>query len=132
VAAVELPALRRVAYSGVLAQAVLTVAIALFCYARWGSNAAISALLGGGIGTVASLTLALIALGKGARELADVVRAFYIGEAAKIAVMVLLFMVVLGTLKEMLVPGALFGTYVATFVVHWVALRRALPKLDGG
>jgi hypothetical protein len=31
-----------------------------------------------------------------------------------------------------LVPGALFGAYVATFLIHWVMLRRAVPKLDAG
>jgi F0F1-type ATP synthase assembly protein I len=131
VAAFELPVLRRVAYAGVLAQAVLTAVIALVCYARWGRNAGLSAAIGGGIGTAASLTLVLIALRNGTRELADIVRAFYIGEAAKIAVMVLLFVVVLSTLRSVLVPSALFGAYVATFIVHWVALKRAMPKLDG-
>jgi ATP synthase protein I len=130
VAAVELPVLRRVAYTVVLAQAVLTVVIALVCYARWGRNAGLSAAIGGGIGTAASLTLTLIAFRKGARELMDVVRAFYIGEAAKIAVMVFLFVVVLSTMKKVLVPGALFAAYVATFLVHWVMLRRAVPKLN--
>jgi ATP synthase protein I len=131
VAAIELPVLRRVAYTVVLAQAGLTAVIALLCWVRWGQNAGISALLGGGISTVASLTMTVIAFRKGARELADAVRAFYIGEAAKIAVMVLLFVVVLSTMKKVLVPGAMFGAYVATFLMHWVALKRAVPMLDG-
>ena len=129
--AVELPVLRRIAYGTVLAQAVVTVLIALVCYAKWGRNAGLSALAGGGIGTAASLTMALIALRRGARELADIVRAFYVGEAAKIAVMVLLFVLVLVTMKRLLVPGALFGAYVATFLIHWVMLRRSVPRLDG-
>jgi F0F1-type ATP synthase assembly protein I len=131
VAAIELPGLKRVAYGAVIAQASLTAAIALLCLARWGRYAALSAAIGGGIGVAASLTLALFVFRKGKRELADVVRAFYVGEAAKIAVVVILFVVVLATLKKMLVPGALFAAYVATFLAHWVALRKAMPKLEG-
>jgi ATP synthase protein I len=130
VAAIELPVMRRVAYGVVLAQAVLTAVIGLLCWSRWGRNAGWSAAAGGGIGTLASLTLTLIVFRKGARELADVVRAFFIGEAAKIVMVVLLFVVVLVTMKRVLVPGALFGAYAATFIIHWVMLRRAVPKLD--
>ena len=128
--AVELPVMRRVAYGVVLAQAVVTVLIALVCLARWDRNAALSAAAGGGIGTAASLALTLIVFRKGARELADVIRAFYVGEAAKIGVTVLLFMVALSTMKKVLVPGALFGAFVATFLINWVMLRKAVPKLD--
>ena len=44
------------------------------------------------------------------------VSAFYVGEAAKFGVTIVLFIVVLATMKRMLVPGALFG-----------ALRRDVP-----
>jgi hypothetical protein len=39
--------------------------------------------------------------------------------------------VVLATMKKMLVPGALFGAFVATFLVHWLVLPRAMRRLDG-
>jgi ATP synthase protein I len=131
-APVELPGLRRVAYGVVLAQAVLTVVLAVACYVMWGQKVALSAALGGGIGTAASLTLNLIVFRKGARELTDLVRAFYVGEAAKFGVTIVLFVVVLATMKRMLVPGALFGAFVAAFLVHWLVLPRAMRRLDGG
>jgi ATP synthase protein I len=130
VAAVEQPGLRRVAYGVVLAQAVLTALLAVSSYFVWGSRVAVSAAAGGAIGTLASLTLALIVFRKGPRELAALIRAFYVGEAAKIGVTIVLFVVVLATMKKMLVPGALFGAFVATFLVHWLVLPRAMRRLD--
>jgi F0F1-type ATP synthase assembly protein I len=91
---------------------------------------ALSAAAGGSIGTLASLTLALIVFRKDPRELAALIRAFYVGEAAKIGVTIVLFVVVLATMKKMLVPGALFGAFVATFLVHWLVLPRAMRRLD--
>jgi F0F1-type ATP synthase assembly protein I len=90
----------------------------------------LSAAIGGGIGTIATVTLALIAFRK-AGDVPKMLSAFYLGEAAKVAVMVLLFVVVLTTLKKVMVPGALFGAYVATFFVHWVLLTRTLHKSIG-
>jgi ATP synthase protein I len=130
VAAVELPGLRRVAYGVVLAQAVLTALLAALCFALWGPSAGLSAALGGGIGTAGGLALVLVVFRKGARELTELVRAFYVGEAAKFGVTIILFVVVLATMKGMLVPGALFGAFVATFMVHWVVLPRAMRALD--
>ncbi|HTP40318.1 MAG TPA: ATP synthase subunit I [Steroidobacteraceae bacterium] len=131
-AAVELPGLRRVAYGVVLAQAVLTALLAALCYFKWGPRTGLSAALGGGIGTAASLALAVIVFRKEARELAELVRAFYAGEAAKFGVTIVLFVVVLVTMKRTLVPGALFGAFVAVFLVHWVVLPRAMRRLDRG
>ena len=50
------------------------------------------------------------------------IRAFFAGEAAKVAVVIVLFVVVLKTMK--VVPLAMLGAYMATFVVFWVALFR--------
>ena len=127
----ELPDLRRVAYGLVLAQLILTVAVTLGCLVLWNRNAALSAAVGGGIGVAANLVLALVAFRKGERSLAEMVSAFYIGEAVKFGVTIVLFIVVLATMKRMLVPGALFGAFVATFLVHWMVLPRAMRKLDG-
>jgi F0F1-type ATP synthase assembly protein I len=52
-----------------------------------------------------------------------------VGETAKIALMIVLFVLVLKTMK--VVPLAMLGTYVATFFVNWVALANALPPLGG-
>jgi ATP synthase protein I len=131
VTATGLPGLRRVAFGVVLAQLALTAVIALALFALRGRNAALSAAIGGGIGAVANLALALVVFGRGERTLAQTVSAFFVGEAAKIGVTIVLFVVVLATLKGMLVPGALFGAFVATFLVHWLVLPRAMRKLDG-
>ena len=67
-------------------------------------------------------------LGFGGRSASDphrAMRAFFVGEAAKIAVVIVLFVAVLKTMK--VVPLAMLGTYVATFFVFWVALANALP-----
>ncbi len=78
-AAVELPGLRRVAYGVVLAQAVLTAVLAvLWLRLQWVRTRPCRRRCGGGIGTAANLTLALIVFRKGARELMELVRAFYI------------------------------------------------------
>ena len=99
----------------------------------WGiadSRAAISALLGGGISTVASLAMALVGFGKqAATDPQRAIRAFFVGETAKVGVVIVLFVVVLKTMK--VVPLAMLGSYIATFFVFWVALANALPPLAG-
>jgi ATP synthase protein I len=127
-----LPGLRRVAYGLVLAQLILTVVVALVSLVFWNRDAALSAAIGGGIGVAANLVLALVAFRKKEeRTVAQMVSAFYIGEIAKFGVTIVLFVVVLATLRGKLVPGALFGAFVGTFLVHWLVLPRAMRKLDG-
>jgi ATP synthase protein I len=130
VIAIDLPIARRLALSVVLGQAAVSIVCALLAWLIAGSHAALSAGLGGGISTAASLAMAL--LGFGARSAADpqrAVRAFFVGETAKIVLMIVLFVVVLKTMK--VVPLAMLGTYVATFLVFWVALANLLPPLGG-
>jgi ATP synthase protein I len=131
VIAIDLPDARRLALSVVLGQAAVTLICALAAWLMFDSRAALSAALGGGISAAASLAMAL--LGFGGRSATDperAVRAFFVGEIAKIAVMIVLFVAVLKTMK--VVPLAMLGTYVATFFVFWVALADALPPLGGG
>lgn len=129
--AVELPDVRRVALGIVLGQACLSVAVALLCYALWGAPAGWSAAIGGGIGTAASLVHSLIAFRTGERDVTRVARAFFIGEAAKLGVVVILFVLVLTTIKNMVVPVALLGAYMATFVVYWIGLARVRSAFGG-
>jgi len=121
---------RRLALSVVLGQAAVTLICTLAAWLIADSHAAFSAALGGGISSVASLTMAL--LGFGGRSPLDpqrAVLAFFVGEAAKVVVMIVLFVAVLKTMK--VVPLAMLGAYVATFFVFWVALANALPPLGG-
>ena len=94
--AIDLPTARRFALRVVAAQAVVTVIVALLSWALAGPNGARSALLGGGIGTVANLAMALLSFGS--RSGADAhyaMRAFLVGEAVKLGLVVVLFVVVL-------------------------------------
>ena len=119
--AIELPNPRRLALSVVLGQTAVTVICALASWAVADVHAAISALLGGGISSAASLAMALVAFGKqAATDPQRAVRAFFAGEAAKVAVVIVLFVVVLKTMK--VVPLAMLGSYIATFGVFWFLL----------
>jgi len=112
---------RRLALGVALGQAVVALVAALLCAGVADSRAALSAALGGGISSVASFVMALLSFGK--RATTDPLRAvsaFFVGEAAKVAVVIALFVVVLKTMK--VVPLAMLGAYVATFFVFWVAL----------
>jgi ATP synthase protein I len=130
VIAIDVALARRLALSVVLGQAAVTVICALAAWLISDSRAAISAVLGGGISTVASLAMAIFGLGR--RSAADpqrALRTFFVGETAKIAVMIVLFIAVLKTMK--VVPLAMLGTYAATFLVFWLALANMLPPLGG-
>ena len=128
--AIDLALARRLALSVVLGQAGVSVICALLAGLIAGRQAAVSAVLGGGISTVASLAMALFGFGgRSAVEPQRALRAFFVGETAKIALTIVLFVMVLKTMK--VVPLAMLGTYVATFFVNWVALANALPPLGG-
>jgi ATP synthase protein I len=128
--AIDLPNPRRLALSVVLGQAAVTVLCALTSWGIADSRAAVSALLGGGISSVASLAMALVGFGKeAATDPQRAIRAFLVGEAAKVAVVIVLFVVVLKTMK--VVPLAMLGSYIATFAGFWVALASGMPPLGG-
>lgn len=129
--AIDLRSARRLVYGLVLGQAAVTVAVALVCYLISGPNGALSALLGGGISTLASLVMALLSFRRNTGgDAQQAVRAFYVGESFKVILVVVLFVIVLKSMKVS--PGAMFAAYVATFFVYWIALANALPPLGGG
>jgi len=130
VVTLELPQARRLAASVVLGQVVVTVVVAAICFAVWGRVSGLSALAGGGISCIASAALAVIGFATPAGAAAErVARAFYVGEATKIGVTVVLFVLVFMTMKVSF--PALFGAYIATLFVFWMALANALPSLSG-
>jgi ATP synthase protein I len=119
---------RRVGYTVVFWQGAVTVVVALVSYAVAGRLAAFSALIGGGISTLASLVMAVLSFRPSTLANAhSAVRGFYVGEAAKVATVIVLFVLVLRTLKVS--PLAMFVAFMATFFVYWVALANALPSL---
>jgi ATP synthase protein I len=114
----------------VLGQVVVTVVAAALCFAVWGRIAGLSALVGGGISAIASAALAIIGFASPAgSDPQRVARAFYVGEGTKLAVTVALFVAVFLTMKVSF--AALFGAYIATLFVYWIALANALPPLSG-
>jgi ATP synthase protein I len=114
----------------VLGQVVITVLAAILCFAVWGRNAGLSALVGGGISAIASAVLVIIGFASSAGSAPEkVARAFYVGEATKLGVTVVLFVLVFVTMKPSF--AALFGAYIATLFVYWIALANALPPLGG-
>ena len=116
--------------SVVLGQVVVTVVAAAICFAVWGRVAGFSALAGGGISVLASAALALIGFSSPAGSDPErVARSFYVGEGVKLAVTVASFVVVFLTMKVSF--PALFGAYIATLFVYWIALANALPPLSG-
>jgi len=128
--AIELADARRLAFGVVLAQAAATLLVAWVCWFLAGWNAAVSALLGGGIAAAASLAMAALAFGRWAAGGAlRLLAAFYVGELAKLVVVIALFTVVLTTMRP--APVAMFAAYGATFLVYWIVLAGFMPGLDG-
>ncbi len=127
---------RRLALRVALGQAIVALAAAALSWAIADSRAALSAALGGGISSVASLVMALLSFSKeAATDPLRAIRAFFVGEAAKVVVVITLFVAVWKTMK--VVPLAMLGAYIATFFVFWVALakgvsrQRDTPAMDG-
>ena len=107
----------------VAGQVAIAGIVALICAASIDLQAGVAAAIGGGIGAAASL--AQVASGfrrSSAGDARAIARGFYRGEAMKIAVTVLLF--VLALRGRHLAAGPMFAGYVATFVAYWVALLR--------
>ena len=126
----ELPQARRLAGSVVLGQVAVTVVAAIICFAVWGRTPGLSALVGGGISVIASAALAIIGFSSPAGAAPETIaRKFYMGEGTKLAVTVALFVAVFVTMKVNC--AALFGAYIATLFVYWIARANALPSLAG-
>src|SRR6185437_7559674 len=123
---IDLPAARRLAFKVVLGQAGVTLIAALVGWLAAGRISALSALLGGGIATVASFAMVAVAFRNSAPvSAARLLGRFFGGEALKLVVVVVLFVAVLRWLHP--APLALLITFGATFVVYWLALGLALP-----
>ena len=123
-------AARRLAFGVVYAQAAMTLAAALAGWALGGAHVGVSAALGGAIGTVASLGMALMAFrGNSPTSAARILGTFYAGEMVKVAIAVVSFIVVLKLTGASPLP--MFCAYMATFAVYWIVLARmAFPVLS--
>ena len=109
--------------SVVLWQGLLGVVVAAACLAVWGSRAGASALLGAGIGIVATSLMAFAMLRHGEGASAQrVAWSFFSGWVVKVAFTVALLVVAFRS------PGvdapALLAAYVATFFGYWAGAAR--------
>jgi ATP synthase protein I len=122
---IDLPHARALAFICARAQAVTTLLVAAVSLAIAGPRAAASALVGGGASTLASVVMALLAFGRLSGSGAErMLLAFYLGELAKITVVIVVLVLALLFMKVNAV--AMIAAYVATFLVYWVVLARAL------
>ena len=95
-----------------------------------GLDVALSALLGGGIGTFASLVLVVGAFRPGAsREPAKILGRLYLGEAFKLLITVVLFAWVLMSVEVVFV--AMIGGFASTLLVYWAALLWTSGAIPG-
>jgi F0F1-type ATP synthase assembly protein I len=121
----DLPSARRLAFICARAQLIVTALVAAASLAVAGQRAGGSALVGGGASTLASVAMAALAFGRLAGSSAErMLLAFYLGEFAKIAVVIVVLVVALVFMKVN--PVAMIAAYVATFLVYWVVLARVL------
>ncbi|MGH8628594.1 MAG: ATP synthase subunit I [Gammaproteobacteria bacterium] len=116
-----LPGHKNTAYKIVAAQALVTVVLALLLLGISGGRSAYSALAGGLVSVFSNSYLAakLFRFERGAAP-ASIVRAFYIGEAVKILITAVSFVVIFAMLDTEALYVLL--TYGATLLVYWFAL----------
>jgi ATP synthase protein I len=120
------PDIRRLAARILVAQAVVTVALAALCYSLWGARHGASALAGGSIGLIANLYMTLAALRTGGGA-GMVLGRVLLGQFVKVALTVGMFVAVARTGKAVWPP--VIATYVATLVVFWAVPAMAGPRL---
>jgi F0F1-type ATP synthase assembly protein I len=123
--AIDLPHARRLAFMCVRAQVVVTLLVAAVSLVVAGPRGAWSAVVGGGASTLGSVAMALLAFGRLSGTGAErMLLAFYVGEFAKIMAVIVVLVVALVFMKVN--PVAMISAFMATFLVYWVVLARAL------
>jgi ATP synthase protein I len=118
---VTLPDARRMALGVVIGQAAISAASAAIAWVVADMRAGWSALLGGGISTLASLALYALAFRhRAGTDPRDIARGFYLGEATKVGVTIVLMVLALVLWQPSLL--AMMAAYIATLMVYWLAL----------
>jgi len=122
---IDLPNARALAFSCARAQGVTTLLVAAATLALAGPRAALSAVVGGGASTLASVVMAALAFGRLSGSGAErMLLAFYMGEIAKITVVIVVLVLALLFMKVNAV--VMIAAFAATFLVYWGVLARAL------
>ncbi len=115
---------RRAALSIVGVQFGVTLLISVAGLLIGGPRTGISAFMGGGIGTLTSLCMAVSIFRQGAdAEPEKILKRVYRGEFLKLVMTVVLFGLVLKNIDVSFVP--MLGCFAVTLLVYWVALLRS-------
>ena len=115
---------RRAALSIVGVQFGVTLLISVAGLLIGGPRTGISAFMGGGIGTLTSLCMAVSIFRQGAdAEPEKILKRVYRGEVLKLVMTVVLFGLVLKNIDVSFVP--MLGCFAVTLLVYWVALLRS-------
>ncbi len=124
----EIRASRRLAAEIVLGQLAMTALIALGCAAYRGAGSGISAIAGGGIGVLATASMAwsLLRHGEGATA-ARIARSLFLGWVMKVGMTVALLVIAFRSQSVDRLP--LLAAYAATFCAYWIAVARRPPPL---
>lgn len=105
----------------VVLQASVTVAIAAALWLREGGGAAVSALIGGGIGIIPALIYLRSMTAPPGTDAPRLLGAQYRAEFFKFVATTVLFALTFIGYRDV-APVALFSTYLATLTMYWVAL----------
>ncbi|GIU10228.1 ATP synthase subunit I [Shewanella glacialipiscicola] len=108
------------AYKLVMMQAAVAGGASILFFAVWGVQFGYSALAGGSIAVLPNFVFATLAFShSGASSSGKVVKSFFLGEAIKLLLTIVLFALVFGTLKVLFAP--LFACYALCLIVPFAA-----------
>ena len=111
---------RSSAYKLVVIQAAIVGVTSILLFALWGFQYGLSAFAGGVIAVLPNFVFATLAFSHaGASASGKVVQSFFLGEAVKLLLTIVLFAIAFGLLNVVFAP--LFITYVIGLLVPWTA-----------
>lgn len=102
-------------------QVIAIAALAIFAAFPWGTNGAISALLGGAVNVVAGGVYAWMVSRRRARTAGETLRTLFRAEAVKVTLIVLLLWLVLAN-DRTIVHAAFFGSFVIAVAIFAAAV----------
>lgn len=109
---------RSSAYKMVIFQAAVVGGTSILLFALWGVQYGLSAFAGGVIAVLPNFVFATLAFSHaGASASRKVVQSFFLGEAVKLLLTIVLFSMAFGLLDMVFAP--LFATYVLGLIVPW-------------
>lgn len=119
---VDVTGARRAVLMVVLMQLAATLILAVAFLIGSGGRAAVAALIGGGIGVASSLAMVMFMFRGAGADPKRIMRSTYRGEAVKLGLTVVLFVV---ALRSGVQAVPLLAAYIATSFAYWFALIRS-------